>query len=464
MIGLKEVAKNMALYYHDPVAFSYDIIGSRHTDYQQKVLYGISDNKKVAWRSSHGLGKTYTAADVLLWFLFTRPNSRVITTASLWRQVGILWNEAGGKIQKMRFDKLLIDRNKIDINLGIIRITPNWFAKGMASDDPEKLEGQHAEDILFIVDEAKLVSHKTFKSISGALTSTGAKLLVISTPSENNEGYFYDIWKDGLDFVKYHTSAFDSPNIKHGKIIVPHLVTQEWVDECENDWGKDSPTYITKVLGDFPDITEDTLIPYKWVEQAIDRSLEKTTPIEVSCDVARYGSDVTVIMQRHGPVARVSSRMAKRDTMEVAGAVKFLYNNLKATKAKIDVIGIGSGVCDRLREQRIGVMDCNNAEKAIDSENFLNARAENYWHLRTLFKEGNIDIENNKFLVQELTSLKYKYHSSGRIMVESKEDIRKRIGRSPDYADALSYLFAPKRYGEASQFNSIKKEQIASSW
>jgi hypothetical protein len=334
----------------------------------------------------------------------------------------------------------------------------------MASDDPEKMEGQHAEDILFIVDEAKLVSHKTFKSISGALTSTGAKLLVISTPSENNEGYFYDIWKDGLDFVKYHTSAFDSPNIKHGKIIVPHLVTQEWVDECENDWGKDSPTYITKVLGDFPDITEDTLIPYKWVEQAIDRTLEKTTPIEVSCDVARYGSDVTVIMQRHGPVARVSSRMAKRDTMEVAGAIKFLYNSLKATKAKIDVIGIGSGVCDRLREQRIGVMDCNNAEKAIDSENFLNARAENYWHLRTLFKEGEIDIENNKFLVQELTSLKYKYHSSGRIMVESKEDIRKRIGRSPDYADALSYLFAPKRYGEASQFNSIKKEQIASSW
>lgn len=464
MLSIKEAAKTMALYYNDPVAFSYDIIKSKHTDYQQEILYAIADNKKVAWRSSHGLGKTYTAADVLIWFLFTRPNSRVITTASLWRQVGILWNEVGGKVKRMNFNKLPIDRSNVDINLNIIRINPNWFAKGMASDDPEKIEGQHAEDILFIVDEAKLVSHKTFKSISGALTSAGAKLLVISTPSENNEGYFYDIWKDSLDFVKFHTSAFESPNIKHNKIIIPHLVTKEWIEECEEDWGKDSPTYTTKVLGDFPEITEDTLIPYKWVENAIKNNYEQSTPIEVSCDVARYGSDVTVIMERYGKKAIVTKRMAKRDTMEVAGAIKFLYNQIKATKAKIDVIGIGSGVCDRLREQRVNVMDCNNAEKAIDSENFLNARAENYWHLRTLFKDEEIDIENNKFLIQELTSIKYKYHSSGRIMVESKEDIRKRIGRSPDYADALSYLFAPKRYGDANHFNTIKKQKITSLW
>ena len=463
---LQEAIERLAIYYNDPVAFAYDIIGNLHTDYQQEIMYGVADNKKVAWRSSHGLGKTFTASNIALWFLFTRPNSRVITTASLWRQVGLLWNEIGSKIKKLNYEKMYWFKDLESVNINEIRINSTWFAKGMASDDPEKIEGQHANNILYIVDEAKLVSRKTFKSISGAMTSEGAKLFVISTPSENNEGYFYEIWRDGgKDFKTFHTSAFDSPNIKASKIIVPHLVTQEWVDECKEDWGIDSPTYITKVLGNFPDTTEDTLIPYIHVESAIKRSLPISYPVQVSCDVARFGGDKTVIMKRNGPVARIYKITSKKDTMQTAGVVKNLYKKIDARLAKIDVIGVGSGVCDRLREQGIAVMDCNNAEKAIDSENFVNARAEGYWNLKKLFKDGLIDIENNRFLIQELTCIKYKYHSSGKIMVESKDDIKKRLGRSPDYADALMYLFMKDRNGNLRNVDVIKSDYAgANEW
>ncbi|MFA5731851.1 MAG: hypothetical protein WC934_07590 [Acidithiobacillus sp.] len=462
-IDIQKKIEKLALYYNDPVAFAYDITKSTFTDYQQKIMYDVADHKRVAVRSAHGTGKTFLASDIALWFLFTRSNSRVITTASLWRQVKLLWNEIGFKAARMDLPSIGLDIDSIDVNLGMIRLSPNWFATGMASDDPQKLEGQHAKDILFIVDEAKLVSHQTFSSIRGALTSEGAKLLVISTPSENNEGYFYDIWNTGMDYVKHHISAFQSPNIKAGKVIVPHLITQDWIDDCKKDWGEDSPTYITKVLGDFPDITEDTLIPYKYVEQAINRSLTPTKPIEVSCDVARFGSDSTVIMKRHGYVARIHSTVSKQDTMKTAGAIKFLYHMLNATYAKIDVIGVGSGVCDRLREQRVNVMDCNNSEKSTNP-NYLNARAEGYFNLASLFKQGLIDIESNRFLIQELTSIKYKYHSSGKLMVESKEDIKKRLGRSPDYADALMYLFMQKKYGSMSSFKTTKSTHNVSNW
>ena len=441
--------KTLAQYYNDPVMFGTDFLGAKYTDYQQEIMYGIADYNKVAWRSCHGVGKTYTASDIALWFLITRHNSRVITTASLWRQVKLLWSEIRTKAIRLRQNKIIniyINDNTYDL-----RLSATWFAQGMASDDPEKLEGQHAEDILFIVDEAKLVNERTFKSISGALTSEGAKLLIISTPSENNEGFFYDIWKQDYDFKKFHTSAFESPNVKANKIIVPALVTNEWVKECKKDWGEESPTYVTKVLGNFPsnEGTENSLIAYSWVEAAIERSLEKCKPVEISCDVARFGTDTTVIMKRDGPVARLIKKINKRDTMEVAGEVKRAYEDLHASCAKIDTIGIGAGVYDRLKEQQVRVVSCNNSEKPSkqNESKFYNLRSEGYWNLRELFKKGLIDIEHNKLLIQELTIIKYFIHSSGKIIIESKDEIKKQLGRSPDYADSLMYLFLNKGIG-----------------
>jgi len=462
------IIEKLIPYYDDPVMFGTDFLGSTYTDYQQEILYAIADYNKVAWRSCHGVGKTYTASDAALWFLTTRYNSRVITTASLWRQVGLLWNEIRAKALKLKTNKIL--PIELSDNMYDIKLSSTWFAKGMASDDPQKLEGQHAEDILFIVDEAKLVEEATFKSISGALTSEGAKILVISTPSENCEGYFFDIWDKNLDYKKFHTSAFQSPNVIAKKVIVPALVTKEWVEEQKKDWGEESLTYITKVLGDFPDSdsTENQLIPYMWIEKAIDRKLEPDLPVELSCDVARFGNDTTVLYKRFGQVARIHKQLKKKDTMQVAGEIKFLLEEIKAQAAKIDVIGIGAGVCDRLKEQNVRVIECNNSEKPskINESKFFNLRSEGYWNLRELFKQGLIDIENNKLLIEELRAIRYTMHSSGRIIIESKDEIKKRLGRSPDFADALMYLFLDKGVGSIKDFNILENEELkeVSNW
>src|SRR4030042_2191044 len=147
-LEIQKKIEKLSMYYNDPVAFAYDIIGSKNTNYQQAIMYDLADYKRVAVRSAHGTGKTFTASDLLLWFLFTRSDSRVITTASLWRQVKLLWNEVGNKVTKMDFNSIGLNALPIDVNLGMIRISSNWFATGMASDDPQKLAGQHARDIL----------------------------------------------------------------------------------------------------------------------------------------------------------------------------------------------------------------------------------------------------------------------------------------------------------------------------
>ena len=457
----KKNIKKLARYHIDPVLFGTEVLGSVYASYQIPIMDSVAENKKTAWRAAHGIGKTYVAADIALWFLLTRPYSKVITTASIWRQVKLLWNEIKQKISRADIKKMGWEL-KIDVLEMSIKLDSTWYAMGVASDDSSKIEGEHARDILYIVDEAKIVPKDTFTSIEGALTSEGAKLLVISTPPLNNEGYFYDIWALGKDFKKFHTSAFDSPNVRLERIVIPELVTKEWIEEREKEWGVNSPEYQAKVEGNFPTVTDDTLISYDWVERAIDREYNDDDLPELSCDVARFGSDKTIIMLGKGRKKKLIKELVKKDTMEVAGYINMLMRDKNAHLARIDELNMGAGAVDRLKEQNINIKAINVGEKAIDNERFANLRAEGYWNLREAFKDGEIDIEYDEQLVQELTGIKYKYNSKGQLMVESKDDIRKRLGRSPDKADTLMFFYIPIRIVNTDSMQTFGKSYTGS--
>ncbi|HEY8354547.1 MAG TPA: hypothetical protein VIK69_05970, partial [Methylophilaceae bacterium] len=127
----------------------------------------------------------------------------------------------------------------------------------------------------------------------------------------------------------------------------------------------------------------------------------------------------------------------------VTGAVIDALRSTGATVAKVDVVGIGAGVADRLKELNWPVREMNAGDVAYDKERFVNRRAEWYWALRERFREGDIAIEPDDELAAQLASLRFKYDSRGRIQIESKEDMRKRGLPSPDKADALMLAFAP---------------------
>lgn len=422
----------------DPVFFVRQVLGGDPWKKQEEILKAVRDHKRVAVRACHGVGKTKVAAWVALWFLYTHPNSKVITTAPTWHQVeNLLWREIHAAHAASRIPlggKVL----QTQIELG-----KQWFALGLSTDKPERFQGFHAEDILLIVDEASGVDQQIFDAAEGFLTSTGAKLLLIGNPTQLS-GEFYNAFRSPL-YHKIHISAFDSPNLKAGKVVRPYLVTQEWVEEKRLKWGEDSPLWYSRVLGEFPEQGDDTLIPLAWIEAAQQRwqALAPGEPIELGVDVARYGSDTTVIMLRQGSRAEIVTQLRGQNTMEIAGRTIEALRKTKATVAKVDVIGIGAGVVDRLEEQRYPVQEMNSSEAAYDNERFVNKRAEWYWALRERFQSGDIAIPPDDELASQLASLKYKFDSRGRIQIESKEEMRKRGLPSPDKADALMLAFAP---------------------
>lgn len=422
----------------DPVFFVRRVLGGDPWEKQEEVLNAVRDHRRVAVRACHGVGKTKVAAWVALWFLYCHRNSKVITTAPTWHQVeNLLWREIHAAHATSRIPlggKVL----QTQIELG-----KQWFALGLSTDKPERFQGFHAENILLIVDEASGVDQRIFEAAEGFLTSPGAKLLLIGNPTQLS-GEFYNAFRSPL-YHKIHISAFDSPNLKAGKVVRPYLVTPEWVEEKRIQWGEDSPMWYSRVLGEFPEQGDDTLIPLAWIEAAQRRwsEIPPGQPIELGVDVARYGSDSTVIILRRGERAEIVRRLRGQDTMQVAGAVIDALRSTSATVAKVDVVGLGAGVVDRLKEQKQPVREMNAGEAAHDKERFVNRRAEWYWALRERFQAGDIAIPPDDELAAQLASLKYKFDSRGRIQIESKEEMRKRGLPSPDKADALVLAFAP---------------------
>jgi len=194
------------------------------------------------------------------------------------------------------------------------------------------------------------------------------------------------------------------------------------------------------VLGEFPDISDDSLILPRWIEAAQKRTLERTRRPIIAADIARFGEDETVIMRREGGCIRTYRAHHKDDTMrdidDEAGKNDWV-------RAIIDVPGVGGGVVDRLAELDLTVIPYNGGEAPIDKERFVNARAEDYWTLRERFEQAEVDIDpDDDKLAAQLGSIKWGIDSRGRIKIESKDDMRKRGLPSPDRADTAAMIFS----------------------
>lgn len=395
------------------------------------------------WYKSEYEGFVY-CVKVPTGIIMVRRNGKSVWSGNTWHQVeNLLWREMHHIYNLAKYPlggQLLHTRLEID---------KQWFAIGLSTDQPERFQGYHAENILLVVDEASGVGQGIFEAAEGFLTSRNAKLLLIGNPTKLS-GEFYDAFRSPL-YHKIHISAYDSPNVKGDGEYRPYLVTKEWVEEKIVKWGENSPLWNTRVIGEFPEQSDDTLIPLAWVEAAQNRwaTTNAGTPEELGVDVARYGSDETIIVLRQGMKAEVIAQLRKMDTMAVTGEIVSALRQTKATKAKVDVIGIGSGVVDRLKELSQPVQEMNVGMAANDNERFVNTRAEWYWGLRERFQAGDIAIPpNDDELAAQLSNIKYKFDSRGRIQIESKDEMKKRHLPSPDRADALMLSFARQNTAE----------------
>ena len=438
----------------DPVAFVEHWLGEKPWAKQRQILRALRDNRQVAVRSCNASGKTYTAALATIWWLMAHDEALVITTApserqvknTLWREVRDIWERnkelIGGKLTSTRLE-----------------LSNKRIAYGFSTNTAERFQGFHNENILIIVDEASGVREFVFESILGLMTSRNAKILMIGNPS-SLAGTFYDAFHKNRKFWKtIHIAAPDTPNIKHDlepgdPRYIRGGATGEWMESVLELKGEASASYQIRVLGEFPDEADDTLIPLKHIENAVDKLFEDIDQheAEMGLDVARFGDDQTVAIVRRGNSVVELADHRKSDLMHTTGKTLETARAHGASIINVDEVGLGSGVVDRIRElnrsneiSNIKVVGVNGGNKAQDTENFFNLRTQMFDGLRQRFADGEISIPNDPELISQLASITYIYNSRGQLQIETKQQIRDSGRQSPDKADALALAFtAPK--------------------
>lgn len=457
-------------YRGDPAGFARDCIdwpeGEGLTPYQQEILTELVTAGRVAARGPHGLGKTTLSALAVLWLACTRDalgtDWKVITTAGSWRQLTLyLWPEIGKWARRLRWDVLgrgpFSERTELlALNLQL----RHGAASAAASDNAALMEGAHADAILYVFDEAKSIPAATFDAAEGALSgATGGReafALALSTPGEP-AGRFYDIHarKPGLtDWSVRHVTLAEA--------VAAGRISSAWAAQRALQWGEASALYANRVLGEFHADDEAGVIPLAWVESAVERwrewdaagRPEQQGPRVVGVDVARSGVDKTVLAVRQGDVLEALHYYSHADTMATVGRVRAL--GAARWLAVVDVIGVGAGVVDRLREQGAPVQAFHASEGSKNRDKsgelgFLNVRSAGWWRVRELLdpaSDSTLALPPDDLLVGDLTAPHWRVNSRGQIQVEGKDEIRRRLGRSTDSGDAVVMaLWVPSAAG-----------------
>jgi len=458
--------------------FARDALGVRLDRKQRRILEAIQLNRRVSVRSGHAAGKDYVAAVASLCFLYHYIPSKVINTAPTDRQV----------INIMMSEIAKIYRNA-KINLGgdlwTHKITfprdPDWFLLGFKTKDkkPEDWTGFHSPNLMVIVTEASGIEQVTFDAIEGILTGN-SRLVLIFNPNRTT-GEAYQSTRIPLYTKKFKLNCLDAINVRAKKILIPGQVDWEWIDEkirkpgwvmeisgeeanknaCdfewEGKWYRPSDLFLVKVMGEFPRATEDTLIPLNWVELANDRWRDLggkgEGTLKLGVDVAGMGRDLTVFAFRRGEVIERLKAYSKQDHMVTVGRVK---NELivEEDSAFVDSLGEGAGVFSRLMELEVNAIGVKASESAkgltdiTEQRTFANMRAYLYWALRDALDPalgGELALPPVDELTQDLTEVHWTTRSNGDIIIEEKEKIKKRLGRSPDYGDAVANTASGKR-------------------
>lgn len=455
------------VYYSNPVNFVRECFtwpeGQAPTSYQLETLGALLKHKRIAIRGPRGLGKTAELAWLIWWFSLTREamglDWKVVTTASVYRQLTkYLWPEVHKWAKRIRWDKVgrppvVTGRELLDVEVKLA----HGRAFAVASDNAGTIEGAHADEMLFIFDESKIVPDATFDSAEGALSGlrgSKAYAVAVSTPGPPM-GRFYDIHRRKAGYEDWWPR-----HVTQAEVLAAGQMDEKWANQRKAQWGEKSALYQNHVLGEFCAQDESSVIPLSWVMAAVERwqdwkdSGAKPPQLSVlALDVSDGGSDRSILCARHGLLVPELEDVTQPDphaTMALAGLLVQRLTSRGGSRAVVDSIGCGAGIVSRLRELEVDVTAFNAAEGAGDltdesGENkFQNVRAAAWWALRDKLNPEtgeSIALPDDPELIGDLTAPSWKMSSSGKIQIESKDDIRKRLGRSTDRADAVVMAF-----------------------
>tara|TARA_B100000427_G_scaffold124386_2_gene103509 strand:- start:2564 stop:3973 length:1410 start_codon:yes stop_codon:yes gene_type:complete len=430
-------------YKDNPVDFCEEVLGVEPDDWQQNLLNDVAEGKRrISVRSAHGVGKSSVASWVLIHTLLTNLNCKLIVTAPTSGQLfDALFAELKKWIREMpQALQDLVEIKSDRVELKSRRAEAFISARTSRKEQPEALAGVHSQGkVILLCDEASGIPETIFESAAGSMSGEECTTILLGNPTRNS-GLFYDTHhKLKGSWQTYHISAYDSPR-----------VSEDFVEEMKERYGEGSAAFSVRVLGNFAEADDDTIIPLELIEAAVAREVEvdKTVrDVYWALDVARHGNDSSVLVKRRGNVITEIKSWQRLDLMELTGRVQAEFDTTepeqRPVEVYVDAIGLGYGVLDALNNiGRMSAVGINVAESPSQKETYLNLRSELWFKFKGWLEERMCSLPRNEQMIADLVSVKYKFVASGRIQVESKEQIKKRIGRSPDYADALVLLMA----------------------
>ena len=436
----RQRASGYDLYRDDPVGFITDILDERPWSIQARIAEAVRDNPNVAVPSCFGSGKDWIAARIGVWWVAT--GGILVATSNSFPQLrDIYWRE----LRKAHARGALPGHpsNGTDLRWEVTETGAWAIGRKPDDNDPEGLQGVHGARVLVVVDEANGVGAPLWEATAGLVVNEQSRRLAIGNPWEPS-GPFYEACRSGT----WHTigiSVYDTPNFTGEPVpakAIDELVSPFWVDQRRSEGLEGTPWWTAKVLGQFPDTASDSVIPLALVERARGNQHIPDAREAAGLDVARFGTDDSCLVEGSGNGPDLVTIVHGHDTMAVAGmGARFLRD--RRGQLAVDTVGVGSGVYDRIKEQRLpGTVIEVQAGAGSANESMLNMRSELWWSLReALYRDelsfARLDEPTYQRLRAELTAPSYRLTSSGKVQIQAKEELKAAGHPSPDVADAL---------------------------
>ena len=454
---IKEIANTgkKVVYPTDPVEFMTKTLGYAMWDKLEMVCKSVNNNHNTVVASSFGVGKSIVAAALACWFITTHDPAMVVTIAPTWAQVSdVIWRYIRDVGRRANLPGTIFETPRWDIS-------PVRFATGISprkttETDMASLQGRHSPNLLVIMDEAAGLPPLLYDTVAGLAVGEGSRVLAIGNPIAQ-EGPFWRAFNSNT-WNAISISAFDHPNVKEGRDVIPGAVSRQWIEQRCEEWATQcephamgathiswndtwwTPMHIfeSKVLGQFPQSAEDAFIPLSWVINAEnnDDIIPDTNAI-ISCDPAPRAGDDTAIILRHGNHVNWIKRRKTPTTGVIVNWVQNVAKEHDATRVYIEETGPGIGVVDAARKAGLSIVAVNGGRSAHQKKRFANLRTEYWWTVRELLREGKIHLPRDTRLEADLAAPRTDEDESGRIKIEPKEKLTARLGRSVDSADAL---------------------------
>lgn len=412
------------------------------------------------------------ASVLACWWVSTKPPGQaiVVSSAPTYAQVNkILWEE----IRKHHANSI---RGEYPMP-GRVTQADEWkladgqivgFGRKPAKGDRHSFHGIHRRYVLVVLDEACGIPEEIWTGVEAITTNVGCRIIAIGNPDDRNTDFGKNFLESKTAHLWHRISipASSTPNFTGEpvpRLLNEVLVSRDWVAERLDDWGEKDPRYISKVLAQFPTQSMSSLFSPSLVADAVD---EAPTPslysvLRLGVDVARFGSDKTVVASYSGITAQIEESWSGTDTVSSAHKVLQIAERLKEERKapwveiRVDAVGLGAGVVDTLNARATLLPDpwftvyemhgsaSPPADVGGSVYGFYNARA--YWfeQLRQKMRNGSVKlIDEGDTIADDLRMVFYSI-KNGRLLIASKEDMRKEYGKSPDFADAIAYAVAP---------------------